>query len=148
MANVVILEPALVPSRTRPRQRRRRANINRMTDKRRPRNRRPSKHQQPRTDHRKIFQERYFSRFHQLSPFRRTPCKNKDAKRKQLLTAVKLGLRPLPPNTNVVVSQFIPPSIQHRVLASLNSLARHATRRRHHPVQSIKYTPPAHNTRA
>src|SRR5258708_28631166 len=104
-----------------------------MTDKRRPRNRRPRKHQQPRTDHRKIFQERYFSRFHQLSPFRRTPCKNKDAKRKQLLTAVKLGLRPLPPNTNVVVSQLIPPTIPTRVLPPPNSLPRHATLRPPHP---------------
>src|SRR5712692_5863532 len=88
----------------------------------------------------KYFKEDIFRNF--MSNFllvERTSCKNKDATRKQLLTPVELRLLPLPPYTNIVKAELVPPRVQHLLLALLNSRLFHAARRRHERVQPIKH---------
>src|SRR6266849_3553533 len=78
----------------------------------------------------------------------RTSYKNKDAARKQLLTPVELRLLPLPPYTNIVKAELIPPRVQHLLLALFNPRLRYAARRRHERVQPIEHASAVHNPRA
>src|SRR5229473_4248859 len=97
----------------------------------------------------KYFKEDIFRNFMSTSRLvYRTSCKNKDAARKQLLTPVELRLLPLPPYTNIVKAELVPPGVQHLLLALFNPRLRHAARRGHERVQPIKHACAVHNPRA
>src|SRR6266851_4363710 len=97
----------------------------------------------------KYFKENIFRNFMSSSLLvYRTSCKNKDATRKQLLTPVELRLLPLPPYTNIVKAELIPPRVQHPLLALFNSFASDAVGRRNRRVQRVKYTTAVRDARA
>src|SRR6266851_7271034 len=97
----------------------------------------------------KYFKENIFRNFMSSSLLvYRTSCKNKDATRKQLLTPVELRLLPLPPYTNIVKAELVPPRVQHLLLALLNSFASDAVGRRNRRVQRVKYTTAVRDARA
>src|SRR6266851_2828844 len=88
----------------------------------------------------KYFKEDIFRNFMSSSLLvYRTSYKNKDAARKQLLTPVELRLLPLPPYTNNVKAERVPPRVQHLLLALLNSRLFHAARRRHERVHPFDH---------
>src|SRR6266404_844253 len=161
MADVVSLLSRQVPSRASPRQRFCRSNINSMANQRRPCERRSCEHQQCRGHCCKTFQEKWCVFFHFSCLLFSNVCKSKDVERKQLLTAhLKAGcyladstaenlcLLPLPPHSNIIKSQLIPPSIQHGLLASCDSLPRHIDRRWHEGIQPVEHAPAIRNARA
>src|SRR6266404_1177875 len=161
MADVVSLLSRQVPSRASPRQRFCRSNINSMANQRRPCERRSCEHQQCRGHCCKTFQEKWCVFFHFSCLLFSNVCKSKDVERKQLLTAhLKAGcyladstaenlcLLPLPPHSNIIKSQLIPPSIQHGLLASCDSLPRHIDRRWHQLTQPVKHAPAIRKARA
>src|SRR4029077_18379977 len=88
----------------------------------------------------KYFTENIFRNF-MSSPLSERLARPQTSPMRQLLTLVELRLFPLSPHRNIVVTQLIPPGVQHCLLALFDSHARYAGWRWHERVQAIQDAP-------